>query len=257
MDIWDIEESRLKLNGRCYTLKTPYNVAARNFSTRFVLAKNISYNINLHSRNQHIFLDSGIDPFKMSYLENFPGSDNIYFADIRLETIRKTLRQENYRCQDISMDEYFECAIQIMKDTAKSYCRTPFTATLVGKDEEYLKSMARCNTSEEMNHAVYNMSATLIRVATSKYEGNITCHKPCTRVHYDATTKIVHGSPPEFNSSGIPIYVYFSDLSERIEQDVLVYNTADLVSAIGGSLGILLGISLLSLTSKGLKLLYR
>ena len=47
-------------------------------------------------------------------------------------------------------------------------------------------------------------------------------------------------------------YVYFSDLSERIEQDVLVYNTADLVSAIGGSLGILLGISLLSLTSKGL-----
>ena len=230
-------------------------VDARNYSSRFLLKKNMSFSVALHTKNQHVFLNAGVDPLKMSFVERFPEGEDIYYADIRLEKITKTLWKENYECKEITMDEYFDCVTRVMKDSARQLCRTPYTQTMVGNDEEYLKTLTWCTSKEDREVAVQNMTRSLVWVAFDTYKGNHVCHKPCSRTFYEPTTKVVHGTPAEFNSIGTPVYVYYSDSSVKIDEDVLVYDNDGLVSAIGGTLGLFLGVSIFSMASKILKIL--
>ena len=65
-----------------------------------------------------------------------------------------------------------------------------------------------------------------------------------------------HRSPPESPTTDpgfFPVYVYYPDVGTRVEEEVLVYDLDGAVAAVGGSLGLMLGFSLLSTATGGIK----
>ena len=79
-----------------------------------------------------------------------------------------------------------------------------------------------------------------------------TCRLPCTQVRYEARPSYVHGHFPQAQFNHTPVFFYYDTMVVRTTEEVPVYDVARLVSAVGGSLGLLLGFSVLTTGREGI-----
>ena len=84
-----------------------------------------------------------------------------------------------------------------------------------------------------------------------------TCRLPCTQVRYEARPSYVHGHFPQAQFNHTPVFFYYDAMVVRTTEEVPVYDVARLVSAVGGSLGLLLGFSVLTTGREGIAMIAR
>lgn len=83
------------------------------------------------------------------------------------------------------------------------------------------------------------------------------CPHPCKMTEYDLKLTTTPRLPPPLESPEYTqLLVYFDSTTVQVNSEALVYNLLQLLAAAGGTIGMYLGISLLSVTSGAVEWLW-
>ena len=197
----------------------------------------------LHQISLSTLLNSGIFQFSVPF-------GGIYKTEASiLETMIKPLKCKSSETYVSDM----QCLVKFYFSEDLSPC--PFKCSPIqAKGYQYANKSATMENCTELEDEICNGGPTF---AMELKQGYLNCPKPCKGTSYkDSVAKLAE---PIYAKEGKnrADFVLSMNPIRRIEKEVLVYDTNDMIGAIGGSLGLFLGFSFFDVICKCLDNLIR
>ncbi len=244
---WAYKETRLRLLGRCYTFKYTRPVKKLDLqAARLSFYHNSSIVFTLHEPEQEFWFSEGLTPASIKFHKFDPKTGNLSAADVHIIKKVITIMGSNRNpCQSYeTVVDFTICAKDQAMVFAKSNltCLMPYTRQYLG-DNSTLPSCPDEASSGNSRRRMTNMLLDL-GTAPEKYG----CVRPCREINYEASVSLYPKSTWTFNPNvGPGLYFSYYSLDVENKEERLLYDFPNLVSAIGGSMGLFLGLSLLEI----------
>jgi hypothetical protein len=246
--IYKVTETFSVFSGLCYTIKKLINVPLADYY--FTLAINNSMDIYyyLHEPMEEEWLFLSVYPFDVS-IHNLDTKNNneIGGADLK---VRKEIMTKNSGknkiCTDQSIQQYVTCvrSRRIEELIKHANCTFPLFDVLgIQKMLPYCTSIDEAKKTQRLS---FEIEKSTIREKL--------CVPICTRITYNSVIGTYsQNGMVERDDNEYRIWLYYTSLTveEKMEKYIYGYDTA--LVAIGGSMGLFLGFSCLSLVLSGLE----
>ena len=250
---YKVSEIRSDTNGRCFTVQDLSKAKTLNLDDKsFFLKRNHDLVVIVHYPGDEFFVTRFIFPLPPVILDlQVKTSVDLYSADLHLEKEEINLLSKNGQCR-IYQDQdqtYNDCLkdkiIGHLKDE-KIPCLTALGQSL----QPQTRYFENCddkdfNVAKEVLEKRQDIMNKIL-ANTSAYG----CAKPCQFVSYNANMNFFHKFSNLFCNKSedlFELFAYFDTLNVKKVQEVLVFGEMELLSSIGGTLGLLLGYSACSI----------
>ena len=239
-----VTEMTSELFGVCYTIQKLENVTLAQYDPELGLIGNMDVNIIIHAKDEEKWLLFGIFPYDLPilYLEA-NNTKNIGAIDLAVQkTITTKMSRHNHECLvDADAAKYIDCVFEKISKmhVEEASCKT---VLLERNGFEFDKNLHYCQNTSETTRIHRLASDTMKRVLRDR-----SCNPMCTQVAYDPAVKKYHNFVlyPK-NRVGYRIWLSYASLRVEIRNEEYIYGIETTMSAIGGSMGLILGLSCLS-----------
>ena len=245
--LWRHEETRLRLLGRCFVLRYLRPVRALDLTTSLTFLPNSSVHFALHEAGEELWLSEGVAPTPVRLVHAFDASQHTA-ADVHVEKRSVSVLDDGRRCRSYEEgdDDFLRCARNVVANFATDDlpCWSPLT-------RQHLRSRSSSSSIPPCPDAASALNATsaLASLLTSlgADPGRLGCPRPCSRVRYEARVIAYHESTLAFQGvhPGPVLFLLYDSLDVEVREEALVYDFSRLVAAVGGSVGLFLGLSML------------
>ena len=256
---YKVSEIRSDTNGRCYTVQDLTTAKLLNWDdSTYLLKRNHDLVVIVQYPGDEFFITRFIFPLPPIILDlQVKSLCDLRSADLHLDKEEINLLFKNGQCriykdQDQTDQTYNDCLkdkiIQNLKDE-KIQCLSALGQSLQPK----IRHFESCDDKDfDVAQEAHEKRVKIMGkvFANSSAYG---CAKPCQFVSYKANMNFFHKYSNLFvNKSDesedlFRLYAYFDTLNVKKVQEVLVFGEMDLLSSIGGTLGLLLGYSACSI----------
>ena len=256
---YKVSEIRSDTNGRCYTVQDLTTAKLLNWDdSTYLLKRNHDLVVIVQYPGDEFFITRFIFPLPPIILDlQVKAQGDLRSADLHLDKEEINLLFKNGQCmiykdQDQKDQTYNDCLrdkiIQNLK-YEKIQCLSALGQSLQPK----IRHFESCDDKDfDVAQEAQEKRAKIMGkvFANSSAYG---CAKPCQFVSYKANMNFFHKYSNLFvNKSDesedlFRLYAYFDTLNVKKVQEVLVFGEMDLLSSIGGTLGLLLGYSACSI----------
>ncbi len=236
--------------GRCYTFNYAKPVEKLDLlSARMTFLKNSSIFFALHEPEQEFWLSEGQMPSSIKFFKFSPKSGKLAAGDVHIVKKATTvLGSTGSPCKSYESTNGFTlCVKQSIQMFAEKNvsCKSPYT-------KQYFESNTSppwC-TKEASRHSINMFMAILLDLG--KTPEKYGCMRSCTEIVYEASVSVYHESAVSRSNEAL-LYFSYNTLDVENKEERLLYDFPNLVSAIGGSMGLFLGLSLVQILQKTLQ----
>ncbi len=249
---WQYKETRLRLMGRCYTFSYARPVGKLDLqSVRMTFLKNTSIYFALHEPEEEFWLSEGLIPATIKFFKFNPKGGKLAAGDVRIVKKTKTvLGSKDSPCLSYkSTNSFTQCVkkrVQMFGEQNVT-CITPHTQQYFWTNT----SLPWCSGEGEGYFQNINMFVALL-LDLGKTPEIYGCMRSCREIAYEASISVYHETSA-FWEFGPYLYFAYSTLDVENKEERLLYDFPNLVSAIGGSMGLFLGLSLVNILQKTLQ----
>ena len=242
-----VSQVRTRMFGRCHTIMFKSKVRKISDFQKIKFKRNNDLKIFIHERGNEFWLKKAIFPTPIDMID-FPLKlkKNICNGDLTLQKKQFVLlNKQSHPCKDY---DFTTCAKKTIFSAMKKEginCTSPLW------NEFEMLGLPICslhNASELASHTIRQINKKFLR-SPSSYGCPIRCtstkYSP-KLVHFDESAHYLSSNDFKCKSEYI-LYIYYSIDPVEITKEYLVYDAMTIISAIGGTMGLLLGYSMLSM----------
>ena len=241
-----LSQNPTELFGNCFTIKKLDPVTIAQYDPELELNDGMDVHVFVHDEHEEHFLFLAIFPYDLSYIfVNSKNDQGINALDLSFRKII-TNKLNNHRCkcsERSSPRHYNDCIKNNLKERVEKNisCTTPIFHQLDLRDANG-EQMPNCEGTEK----IYGT----IRLVTNYLKAIIQedlCLLPCTQVTYDTAVKKYHiNTLDPRKSKHFRIWPSYTTMRVENRSEDYIYSPGTVVSAVGGSMGLFLGFSILS-----------
>ncbi len=246
---WRIKETRLRILGRCHTLNYVKKVRKLDLlAARIIFQHNSSIMIAMHEPGEELWFSEGLMPASVKFHNVDLKVEDIGGGDVFItKRTTKVMGSKSSPCFLYkSNTDFTSCAKKQANLFASNFtCITPFTKQLVTDNV----TMPFCSERLLSSETTKKVGRMMLDLAISP--GDYGCQRPCREVQYEASISLYSKSTSVFPPNiGPGLHFAYNTLDVENKEEKLLYDFPNLVSAIGGSMGLFLGLSLLDILKR-------
>lgn len=244
-DKWNVSEFRSFIMGRCYSFTREEPVKSVSLDELIVIRSSHELNVYVHQEEEDFWLWYLLSP--LGFASNVaPSSGN---ADLHIVRKEMSVLERGDNCLsygDISQG-FTHCAKEKIRQMilAEISCTTSAINWLLGDVSKDHNGLERCETVDLVGENDQKAGNVFPKFTQDPAEHG--CHLPCSKITY--MTRTNHFPEPEGKNKSeheLKMYVYYDTLMVEKQREVLVYDVPGFLSAAGGTLGLYLGFSCLT-----------
>ena len=241
------KETRSELLGLCHTVQFLPAVGQQDWTLKpFWVKRNQDLKVYLHDKDEEFWLWRAIFPVSIETVDlKVNSSPHDLIADLTLRKSETHYKSRNeHGCKEYSGNETFtQCAMNQFPAFLRLHNVTCMTAT---QNFPHLADFPQCEfTNEKESGAFQSDTANVLRRFINELD-DLGCKRTCISTIYSPVVNTFNqglaGSKDLF-----AIHAYFVSTSVVISREFYVYDSITLLTSVGGTLGLLLGYSVLSM----------
>ncbi len=218
-------------------------------SAKLTFLSNASIYFAFHEPEQEFWLSEGLMPTAIKLFKFSPKSGKLAAGDVYIiKKATTVLGSKRSPCRTYeSTNGFTQCVKQKVQTFAENNvsCTTPYTRHYFGTNT----SLPWC--SKEVHRFSINRFTEML-LDLGKAPEKYGCMRSCRETAYEASVTFYHENTG-FWSFGPTLYFSYNTLDVENKEERLLYDLPNLVSAIGGSMGLFLGLSLVHILQKTLQ----
>ncbi len=218
-------------------------------SAKLTFWTNASIYFAFHEPEQEFWLSEGLMPTAIKLFKFSPKSGKLAAGDVHIvKRVTTVLGSKGSPCQTYESNNGFtQCVKRKVQNFAenKVSCVTPYTKHYFGANT----SLPWCSKEVYLS-SIGTFTRMLLDLGKSPEKYG--CMRSCKETAYDASVTFYHENTG-FWAYKHTLYFSYNTLDVENKEERLLYDFPNLVSAIGGSMGLFLGLSLVHILQKTLQ----
>ncbi len=201
-------------------------------------------------------------PTSVRFVHRFdPAGTALAGADVHIEkSTVAILGSETNPCLSYDFDgDFTRCARRRAEEFARAElnCWSPLTKQyLKGEEVEESDLPPPCGDVASSENSTLAMSSMLS--VLGRDPGRFGCTRPCRKVRYEAQVSGYHRSTLAFQSdhAGPVLFFFYDSMDVEHREEALVYDLSKLLAAVGGSVGLFLGLNMFKVLSTAVEAIF-
>ncbi len=242
---YELRETMARFFVKCHTIRVTSRARFQDYSNKYSFKKDTDYTIYIHDPGEEFWLLLGIYPYEITSVKvQANNSHGMAAADL---LIKKEIIRSDDCINDIGSDQFAKCATE---ELIKQFLAVANCTSFLLEHLHPQQKLPYCH----QQYLVYNDAVNLAQNLLKDILISRKCASMCDRTRYSVNLAEYHENVM-FGSDDYFLACFFGTLNVEHKTEKYVYGFGTAIVAVGGSMGLFLGFSCLSISLSLLKML--